>query len=190
MAAPARTYTTTILVDPDGSSMTAIPVPFSAKDLFGKARAPVIVTIGRHSYRSTICVMGAEQFIPLRKSHRDAAGVRGGQTVEVTLTKDEHPRVVTPPKDLLVAIKRAGALESWRALSFTHQREHVEAVCEAKKPETRARRIARCVEMVTAKSPPKGRKKAQGRGKLAPASTLRSKAIGKPSGDRKRARTR
>jgi uncharacterized protein YdeI (YjbR/CyaY-like superfamily) len=56
---------------------------------------------------------------------------------------------VTPPADLVKALKaRPGALEAWRKLSFTHQREHVEAIEGAKKPETRTRRIDAAVEAV------------------------------------------
>ena len=42
-------------------------------------------------------------------------------------------------------------MDAWRALSSTHQREHVEAIEQAKKPETRTRRIERALEMVTTK---------------------------------------
>jgi len=48
------------------------------------------------------------------------------------------------------ALKSAAAWERWRALSYTHQREHLEAIEAAKKPETRARRIDRAIQMVTA----------------------------------------
>lgn len=81
--------------------------------------------------------------------------------MKVTLTLDEQPRTVTPPRDLLSTLKAAGAgtLAKWHALSFTHQREHAEAVAGAKEPETRARRIARCVEMVRARPKPTTRSK-------------------------------
>src|SRR4051794_33271500 len=138
-----KTYTTTL----DGP---AIPVPFDPKAAFGKARAPVKVTLNGYTYRSTIAHMGGPPFIPLRKSHREAAGLQVGETVEVRLELDTAPRVVTVPADLKKALRAvAGATERWKALSYTHQREHVEAIDEAKAPETRARRIARAVDMVT-----------------------------------------
>ena len=59
---------------------------------------------------------------------------------------------MTPPADLVKAIKAVpGAWDRWRELSFTHQREHAEAVEGAKKPETRSRRIAKAVAMVRAR---------------------------------------
>ncbi len=141
----ARTYTTRILSDVESSSMTAIEVPFDPKPVFGKVRAPVVVKVGKHSYRSTICAMSGCWWIPLRKSNRDAAGVKGGQRVKITLTLDQAPRTVEAPPDLKRALKAAALWETWDSMSFTHKREYAEAVSGAKKPETRQRRIAACV---------------------------------------------
>ncbi len=151
-AAPAprlasRTFTTTIIED-DDTSLCAIEVPFDPKEVFGKVRAPVRVSIKGHEYRSTISSMGGCWWVPLRKSNREAAGVSAGDTVRVTLASDESPRVVRAPRDLAVALKAAGAGAAWHAMSFTHQREHVEAIVGAKKPDTRARRVESAVRMV------------------------------------------
>ena len=143
----SRTYTTTILKD---GSMCAIPVPFDPKEVFGKARAPVKVTLNGYTFRSTIFAMGGPCFIPFRKSNRDAAGLEGNETLKVTLALDTEPREVTPPDDLVKAMKKVkGATERWKALSFTHQREHVEAIEGAKRPETRARRIEAALKMLS-----------------------------------------
>jgi uncharacterized protein YdeI (YjbR/CyaY-like superfamily) len=90
--------------------------------------------------------MGGQACIPLRKSNREAAGLEGGETVEVRLVLDTEKREVTPPTDFIRALRAAPpAWDRWRELSYTHQREHVEAIEEAKKPETRERRIASAV---------------------------------------------
>jgi len=129
--------------------MCAIPVPFDPKNVFGKVRAPVKVTLNGYTYRSTIAAMGGPLFIPLRRSNREAAGLEGTETLEVQLDLDTEARTVAPPADLVKALKaRPGALDAWKKLSFTHQREHVEAVEGAKKPETRTRRIDAAVEAV------------------------------------------
>ncbi|HEX4382709.1 MAG TPA: YdeI/OmpD-associated family protein [Myxococcales bacterium] len=141
----------------DGSNCH-IPVPFDPAEVFGKARAPVTVTLNGYTYRSTIFNMGGERFLPLRKSNREAAGLEGTETLSVTLTLDEAPRVVKPPADLTKALKAAPpAWERWGELPFTHQREHAEAVEGAKKPETRTRRIEKAVEMIRARPPKKKR---------------------------------
>ena len=133
---------------PEGQLMGHIPVPFDQRAVFGKARPPVIVTLAGYSYRSTIAIMAGETFIPLRRSHREAAGVASGDTIAVTLTLDTGPRVVESPDDLAAAIDAAGLRAAWDALSFTRRREHVDAVVSAKKADTRARRIAATLAML------------------------------------------
>lgn len=156
-AAPSRTFKVVLRPDERGV-VNAIDVPFDPKEAFGKVRAPVVVSIGGHEYRSTVFRMDGRTFVPLRTSHREAAKVKPGQTVRVTLTLDDQPRKVEPPADLLKAIRAAKLSSVWQALSYTHQREHVDAIESAKKPETRERRIAACVEMVARKAGTTGAK--------------------------------
>ena len=131
--------------------MCFIPLTFEPKAVFGKVRAPVKVTVNGYTYRSTIASMGAP-CIPLRRSHREAAGLDGGETVEVRLDLDTDKREVKPPADFMKALKAANpAWDRWRELSYSHQREYAEAIEEAKKPETRARRIEIAVRAIRAK---------------------------------------
>jgi hypothetical protein len=128
-------------------AMCFIEVPFDPAAVFGKARVPVKVTVNGYTYRSTIAPMGGCALIPLRKSNREAAGLEGNETLTVKLELDTEKREVKPPSDLVKALKAAPpAWDRWRELSFTHQREYAEAIEEAKKTETRARRIASAVE--------------------------------------------
>ena len=131
--------------------MAAIPIDFDQRAVFGRARAPVVVTLNGHSYRSTIFNMGGEVFVPLRKSNREAAGVEGGQTIEVTLTLDTAPREIEPPDGLAAALAAAGVREAWDKLSFTAKREDAEGVESAKRPETREKRIVAAVERLRAR---------------------------------------
>ena len=134
----------------DGSACF-IPLPFDPKEAFGKTRAPVRVTLNGYTYRSTIAAMGGTVCIPLRKSNREAAGLEGGERLAVRIELDEEPREVEVPADLAQAFKqRPAAAKAWQDLSYTHQREHVEAIQEAKKPETRQRRIDAAVRMLLA----------------------------------------
>jgi Bacteriocin-protection, YdeI or OmpD-Associated/Domain of unknown function (DUF1905) len=143
-----KTFKVTIVRD---GSMCYIPLTFDPKPVFGKTRAPVKVTLNGYTFRSTIAAMGGPPCIPLRRSHREAASLEGNETLNVRLDLDTDKRTVTPPADLVKALKAASVWDRWQDLSFTHQREHVEAVEQAKKPETRARRIEKAVEMVRAK---------------------------------------
>lgn len=146
-----KTFETTIVRD---GSMCFIPVPFDPRPVFGRVRAPVKVTVNGHTYRSTIASMGEGPCVPLRRSHREAAGLEGGETLPVTLELDTEERRVEPPEDLVRALRAApGAWERWQRLGSSHQREHVDAIAEAKKAETRARRVAAAVASVAAMPP-------------------------------------
>jgi hypothetical protein len=148
MSAVSKTFRTTIVLD---GSVCFIPLPFDPKPVFGKVRAPVTVTLNGYTYRSTIAAMGGPPCIPLRRSNREAAGLEGRETIEVRVALDTETREVTAPADLLRALKASGALERWRTLSYSHQREHVDAIEAARKPETRARRVAKAIEMIHSK---------------------------------------
>ncbi|WP_394821771.1 YdeI/OmpD-associated family protein [Pendulispora albinea] len=144
----SKTFKATIFRD---GSTCFIPIPFDPKPVFGKTRAPVKVTLNGYTYRSTIAAMGGPLCIPLRKSNREAAGLEGGETLDVTLELDTETREVKPPPELVKALRAAPpAWERWGELSYSHQREHVEAIEKAVKAETRIRRIASIVRELSA----------------------------------------
>ena len=138
----------------DGPSCYVL-LPFDPKAAFGSVRAPVVVTIDGYTFRTRVVAMGGPICVALRREHREAAGLEGGETVKVAVALDTAARTVDAPADLLKALAAArGALDAWKALSYTHQREHVEAIEGAKKVETRERRVAAAVAMVSAKARP------------------------------------
>ena len=144
-----KTFKATVFRD---GSTCFIPVPFDPREAFGQVRAPVEVTLNGYRFRSTIASMGDGPCVPLRRSHREAAGLEGGETLSVTLALDTAKREVEPPADLVKALKATSpAWARWQELSYTHQREHVEAVQEAKKDETRRRRIEAAVRAIAAR---------------------------------------
>jgi hypothetical protein len=148
-----KTFKTTVVRD---ESMCFIPVPFDPKAVFGKVRAPVKVTLNGYTCRSTIAAIGRPPCIPLRRSNREAAGLEGGETVEVRLDLDTDTREVKPPADFVKALKAAPpAWDQWRRLSYSHQREYAESIEGAKKPETRARRIESAVRAIRTKPEPR-----------------------------------
>jgi len=142
----SKTFKTTIVRD---GSMCFIPLTFDPKEVFGRIRAPVKVTLNGYTYRSTIAAIGGPPALPLRRSNREAAGLEGGETLDVRLDLDTEKREVKPPADLVRALKAsAPAWDRWRELSYSHQREYVEAVVGAKKVDTRQRRIAGAVRTI------------------------------------------
>src|SRR5438094_9416159 len=112
----SKTFRATIVRE---GSMCFIPLTFDPKPVFGKVRAPVKVTLNGYTYRSTIAAMGGPPCIPLRKSNREAAGLEGGETIQVRLDLDTDKREVKPPADLVKALRaEPTAWERWRTLSY------------------------------------------------------------------------
>lgn len=133
-----------------GRTATGIPVPEEVlASLDARRRVPVVVTIGTHSYRSTVTPYQGRIMIPLSAENRDAAGVAAGDEVEVTLARDDEPRIVDAPADLRAAVEADPIASGYYAgLPPSHQKAYVSWVTEAKKQETRASRIASTVEML------------------------------------------
>jgi hypothetical protein len=114
-----------------------------AATLSDAKRPPVVVTVGGYSFRTRLAVYGGQPMVGVSKENRAAAGVDVGDRFEVTLVVDDEPRVVEAPPDLAEALAGRPELAAvFEALSFTHRREYVRWIEEAKRPETRQRRVA------------------------------------------------
>lgn len=137
---PPVSFSTIVQPDPDGVLLVEVPAHVMAA-LSEKKRIPVNVTLNGISYRSTIAVYGGKFYIPARKEIRDAAKLAAGKRAHVTLEADTAARTVMVPSDLAKALSAAKLRPAFDALSFTRRKEHVAAVTEAKRPETRVARI-------------------------------------------------
>ena len=132
-----------------GKTSAKLRVPVDLKEIFGRARPPLKVTVEGHTWRTTPGVYGGVAYIGLNKDVRSAAGVDAGDRVRVTMEFDTEPRTVAVPADLRSALEAdPKAKAAFADLSFTHGREYVEWIEEAKRPGTRARRIAGTVDGV------------------------------------------
>jgi hypothetical protein len=140
----------TTLWRPEGDGTTTfIEVPFDVRATFGRARPPVLVTVNGHTYHSTIAVYGGHSYLPVNKANREAAGVAPGDTVMVELAEDTAARQVQIPADLQAALAADAAVATaFDRLSYSHRKEYVIWVEEAKRLETRDRRIAQTVERI------------------------------------------
>ena len=108
------------------------------------------MTIGKQTVRLRLGVMGGKNLIGLSKANREELGVDIGDTVSASIELDEGPRVVELPDDAAKALARAKLRAKFDALAFTHQKEHVRAIVDAKKPETRLKRIDALLEKLRA----------------------------------------
>ncbi|MBZ9751084.1 YdeI/OmpD-associated family protein [Deinococcus sp. HMF7604] len=143
------TFETTLRLE--RKTATGIEVPPHIVAELGTGKKPAVtVTLNGYTYRSTVAVMGGRYMLPVSAEHRQGAGVQAGDHVSVTLHLDTEPRQVTVPDDLQAALDGTpGASERFRRLSYSQQRQHVLAVEGTKNPETRARRVAKTIQMLT-----------------------------------------
>ena len=119
--------------------------------LGGKGRIPVKATFDGVPYRGSIVRMGGASVLGVQKAIMVQAGAEPGDTLKVVVENDDEPRTVEVPADLASALRRnAVARRSFESLSYSHRREYVASITEAMRPETRARRLARTIEMLTA----------------------------------------
>jgi hypothetical protein len=123
---------------------TGIEVPAEVVTALGAGkRPPVVVNVNGYEYRSTVAPMGGKNLLPFSADRREESGIEGGDAIDVELTLDTAPRTVEIPDDLQSALNSsATATAAWDKLSYTHRKEHVRSVLDAKRAETRARRIA------------------------------------------------
>src|SRR3712207_863417 len=134
-------------VELGGKTATGMAVPAEVVQALGSGKKPAVrVTVGGHTYRSTIATMGGRFLLPLSAENRTAAGVAAGDDVEVDVELDNAPRVVEVPADLAAALDaEPAARRRFDALSYSHQLRHVLAIEGAKAEATRQRRVASAV---------------------------------------------
>jgi bacteriocin resistance YdeI/OmpD-like protein/uncharacterized protein DUF1905 len=142
-------FRTTLLAA--GKTVTGIEIPPGiVEDMGAGKRPPVRVTINGYTYRSTVAVMGGVYMVGVAAEHRAAAGIEAGEEIDVDLVLDTEPRTVEVPDDFAAALDAAPAARArFDRMSYTHQKEHVRAIMEAKKPETRERRISKAIEALS-----------------------------------------
>ncbi|GAA5087383.1 YdeI/OmpD-associated family protein [Nocardia iowensis] len=128
-----------------GGAYVAVPAEVVAA-LGGGGRVPVEARFDGIEYRGSIVDMGSGPCLGVLKSIRTELGKGPGDRVSVTVARDDAERTVEVPDDLAAALRNADLRATFDALSFSRRREHVTAVTGAKRPDTRARRIAKVVE--------------------------------------------
>jgi hypothetical protein len=128
-----------------------VTVPFDVEAAFGKKRVKVVATIDGAPYRGSVVRMGGpDHMLIVLKEIREVIGKGIGDEVEVTLAEDTEPRDVAVPEDLAAALAVAPeARIFFDGLAYSHRREYVGWIEEAKREETRQRRIAKAVQMLS-----------------------------------------
>ena len=130
---------------------TYVAVPKKVMAAFAPARrVPIKGTINGVDFKTTIADMGDGPCFVINAKMREEAQVKRGDTVTIVVERDLLKRTVEIPKDLLGAMSVAET-QRFKKFSYTHQKEYIEAIEAAKRPETRTRRIQKTVEMIRKK---------------------------------------
>ena len=90
--------------------------------------------------------------ILLRSDIKAQLGKGGGDKIHVKVELDAKKREVSLAPDIKAAYKKAGVLDKFESLAFSHQREYNQWIEEAKKPETRDSRIQKSIAQINAKA--------------------------------------
>ena len=145
-----KKQTFTAVIQNPGGGGAFVEVPFDVEAVFGSKRPKVKAMIEGLPYRGILTRMGTEyHMLIILKGIREQIGKTFGDEVTITVEPDTEPRVIEIPKDLMKELKKnKEARAFFDKLSYTHQREYVTWVTEAKKEETRQNRIIKTIEML------------------------------------------
>ena len=145
-----KRQTFTAVIQNAGGGGAFVEVPFDVEAEFGSKKPKVKALIEGVPYRGLLTRMGTDcHILGIRKEIRDQVGKTFGDNVTITVEPDTEPRVIEVPKDLLIELKKdKEAKVLFDKLSYTHQKEYVNWITEAKKEETRQTRAMKTIEML------------------------------------------
>src|SRR5436190_7378544 len=129
--ADKQTFNTTLLKSGD-SEATWIELPFDIEQVWGAKRVKVKAVINGAEYRGSAIRMSGEYWMGVPKVFRDAAGINGGDHIEVTMERDDEERAVVLSDDLASAIEKADVRGAWDSMSYSKQKLNAAAVSETK----------------------------------------------------------
>src|SRR5689334_352940 len=146
----SKKHSFTAVIINAGGGGAFVEVPFDVEKAFGSKKPRVKAAIEGVPYRGLLVRMGGEHHILIvLKGIREQIGKTFGEKVKVVVEADVEPRVIEIPKELLKLFKKEKSAKLFfDKLSYTHQKEYVQWINEAKQDETRQRRILKTIEML------------------------------------------
>lgn len=133
-----------LLEKAEGMQSAFITIPFDVREVYGtRGQVKVRGTIDGYPFRSSIAPLGGgRHYMVIKKEIRQAIGKEAGDTVKVIMEQDTEPRIVDLPDDVRLLLEQnPAANERFQRLAYSHQKEYVDWITEAKKAETRAARL-------------------------------------------------
>jgi hypothetical protein len=146
-----KTYTFEAEIRAGTGGGAYVVFPYDASKEFGtNGKVPVKATIDGVPDRGALFRMGMpHHMLGVPKAIRQRIGKGPGDIVAVVLWKDDEPREVAVPPEFKARMNKAGVLPFFESLNFTHRKEYCRWITEAKKDETRTRRLDRALELLT-----------------------------------------
>jgi len=134
-----------------GGAMVLVPDEV-AQALGGLKQMRVVGTMNGVPYQSSTMPYGGRGlFMGVHKATRAAAEVQFGDTVQVTVARDDRPRVLEMPPELEAAFVAQPELrERFEGLSFSRRKDLAVPISEAKLPQTRVVRLEKAVTQLRA----------------------------------------
>ena len=138
------------VIEDAGRGGAFVTIPFDVEQVFGKKRVKVKAIIEGEPYRGSLVRMGGPcHVLGIRKDIREKIGKTLGDEIEITVEEDTEPREVQVPQDLQQALESDPKAEAFfQQLSYTHQKEYVRWIEEAKRDQTRQDRIGRAIKLL------------------------------------------
>src|SRR5215216_5879202 len=145
-----KKQTFTAAIQNAGGGGAFVDVPFDVKEVFGSKKPKVKAMIEGVPYRGLLVRMGGpNHMLIILKGIREQIGKTFGDEVKVSVEVDDEERVITVPAELKRAFKSEKEVKSaFEKLSYTHQKEYVKWIEDAKKEETRQSRIIKTIEIM------------------------------------------
>jgi hypothetical protein len=145
----AQSFRTTILAGKE-KNVTGIELPADILAALGGGKRPRLkITLGDYSFVSSVGGMGGKAMISLSAAHRTAAGLTGGDRVEVRVELAPDPPAIDVPDDRAAARRAAGVTDAFDRAAPSRRKEWVRAIEEAKAAETRAKRIQKVIDTLS-----------------------------------------
>lgn len=145
-----KTYRFKARIEDAGGGGTCIHFPYDVQKEFGtRGRVPVKATFDGVPYTGSMIKYGAPQhMLGILKSIREQIGKGPGDLVDVTIVKDDSQRAVDVPPEFEALLKNEDLWAFFDSLSYSHKKEYVRWISEAKREETRAARLEKSVSML------------------------------------------
>jgi hypothetical protein len=137
-------------IEPGMGGGAYVVFPHDVEKEFGtRGKVPVQATFNGVAYRGSLAKYGQpEHILGVAKAIREEIGKQPGDTIDVVLWKDEEERTVEVPPEFQKLLKKEGLLPAFEKLSYTHRKEYCRWITEARKEETRTRRLGQAIEML------------------------------------------